>query len=84
MSERYACPGCGRILKWVPPSKWLNCEQWDASKAGDLFCDACPETTGTAGTADTGFAYFNVEHLDALRVPNRPTASFGGQTHEGE
>ena len=42
------CPKCGIKLRPVPPSPYLNSEQWDATKAGDWFraAAACPGTNG--------------------------------------
>ncbi len=81
-TEPYKCPGCGGKLGHVPPSKWMNDEQWDASKAGDYFCDECPESVGTASTSDTGYAYFNEEHLDATRVRAPQPATCRGATND--
>ena len=36
------CPQCKEPLQKVPPSKWLNEDQYATVKAGDWFCTACP------------------------------------------
>ncbi len=40
----FKCPDCGKPLEKVRQSATspLNAEQFDAMKAGDFFCDACP------------------------------------------
>ena len=40
----FKCPDCGKLLQEVRQSENspLNREQFDASKAGDFFCDSCP------------------------------------------
>lgn len=42
MPKLKKCPRCGGNLCTVPPSKWLNSDQWQASKAGDYYCVFCP------------------------------------------
>jgi hypothetical protein len=55
-----ACPKCGGAVKPVTQgeSSALNSEQFDAVRAGDWYCERCPQEAGTAGKARTGFAYF--------------------------
>lgn len=36
------CPQCGGRIEEVPPSKWMNAEQYAAVKPGDYFCKSCP------------------------------------------
>jgi hypothetical protein len=53
------CPNCKGILKKVAQTKlWLNDDQFDAVKAGDYYCEVCPEEKGTADKARTKYAYF--------------------------
>lgn len=57
MSAKIAavCPGCRGELVEVPRhGKWLNDEQWAASKAGDWFCRKCPDN----GRGKTGLCYW--------------------------
>lgn len=37
------CPQCKGPLEYVPMSRNLNSEQWDAVKAGDYYCEHCPD-----------------------------------------
>lgn len=37
------CPKCNGVLERVPPSNWLNADQYAAVKAGDWFCETCPD-----------------------------------------
>lgn len=55
------CPRCDKPLKAVPPSKWLNAEQWEAVKAGDYFCDSCPSNDRGNGR----FHYFWAAEVEA-------------------
>ncbi len=45
------CPGCRKPLQPVRYSRdsLFNREQFDASRAGDWFCDQCPGTRGRSG-----------------------------------
>jgi hypothetical protein len=53
------CPNCGRRVEPVTQSiSCLNSDQFDAVKAGDWYCTACPEDVGTAKKSISGFAYF--------------------------
>lgn len=53
------CPSCGGSLKIVEQTRFfLNSEQWDSTKAGDYYCDKCPESAGKAGKSKAGYAYF--------------------------
>lgn len=54
------CPSCGGLLKPVPPSNWMNAEQWDAVKAGDYFCERCPSNDRGRGR----FAYFWASEIE--------------------
>lgn len=63
-SPRLRCPGCGGKVEAVPPSKWMNSDQWDAVKAGDYFCEACPDD----GKGATGFAYWTTAEVEAASV----------------
>lgn len=59
MSETYPnagpnCPQCGGGLRCVPKSKWFNADQWDSMKAGDYFCEKCPDN----GRGKTGKCYW--------------------------
>lgn len=41
-----SCPGCDGPLVEVPRhSKWLNDDQYDAQKAGDWYCETCPDNS---------------------------------------
>lgn len=60
------CPICGGSLKAVPPSKWLNAEQWEAVKAGDYYCGTCPSN----GRGNGCFHYFwatEIEESDRVQ-----------------
>lgn len=49
------CPQCGSPLTEVPRrSNWLNADQYAASKAGDWFCESCPDN----GRGNSGLCYF--------------------------
>lgn len=38
------CPKCGGPLKECPRrSNWLNDDQYASVKAGDYFCETCPD-----------------------------------------
>lgn len=59
------CPRCDRPLKRVPKPSWMNSDQWDAVKAGDYFCEACPSNDRGNGP----FHYFWASEVeDADRV----------------
>lgn len=49
------CPQCQRVLQEVPRrSNWLNDDQYAAVKAGDWWCDHCPDN----GRGQTGLCYW--------------------------
>lgn len=50
------CPGCRKPLHEVRQSSgsMLNSDQFDAVRAGDWYCDACPSN----GRGNTAYAYF--------------------------
>jgi hypothetical protein len=48
------CPQCRNKLERVPDSKWMNSDQWEASKAGDWFCKTCPDN----GRSSSGLCYW--------------------------
>ena len=56
------CPQCQNDLKEVPRrSNSLNQYQYEASKAGDWFCETCPDN----GRGKTGFCYFSDAEVEA-------------------
>lgn len=64
------CPFCQGPLQIVKQTKhFLNEEQFAATKAGDYYCDKCPESAGRAGTAKTGYAYFWARQVTPKRSP---------------
>jgi hypothetical protein len=54
------CPNCGTKLKPVPRSRNLNSFQWASVKAGDWFCETCPDN----GRGKTGLCYWLDEELE--------------------
>lgn len=52
----FKCPDCGKQLQKVTRSAGspLNAEQFDAVRAGDWYCDACPGN----GRGNTNLRYF--------------------------
>ncbi len=55
------CPTCGGKLNYVPKSGNMNSDQWDAVKAGDWFCKACPDN----GRGKTGYCYWFDSEIEA-------------------
>lgn len=55
------CPQCGGNLKRVPGSNWLNEYQYAAVKAGDWFCETCPDNDRGA----SGLCYFWDREIEA-------------------
>lgn len=51
------CPGCQKVLEEISyPGGYLNRDQWESIRAGDLWCATCPSTIGN-GLGKSG-AYF--------------------------
>lgn len=48
------CPQCGKPLNRVPGSSWMNDDQYEAVKAGDWFCETCPDN----GRGNSGLCYW--------------------------
>lgn len=60
--SKHKCPNCSKPLKEVPRhSKWLNDDQYEASKAGDWFCENCPDN----GRGNSGLCYFWDREVEA-------------------
>lgn len=56
---RLKCPNCNRPVHPVTQSNsYLNSDQFDAIRAGDYYCESCPEEAGTAKKSPSGYAYF--------------------------
>ena len=55
------CPTCGGQLERVPRSTNMNSDQWDAVKAGDWFCETCPDND----RGQTGLCYWFNSELEA-------------------
>lgn len=55
------CPQCGGTLQRVPGSNWLNSDQYAAVKAGDWFCETCPDN----GRGQSGLCYWWDSEIDA-------------------
>ena len=55
------CPQCGGPLKKVPGSNWLNADQYAAVKAGDYFCETCPDN----GRGNSGLCYWWEREVEA-------------------
>jgi hypothetical protein len=50
------CPQCGERLKVPPRPYYLNREQWEATRAGDYYCERCPPRPGRE--ASSGYCYW--------------------------
>lgn len=60
------CPQCNAELKRVPRSNWLNDEQYEAVKAGDWFCETCPDNW----RGQSGLCYFWDSEIEAHERKN--------------
>jgi hypothetical protein len=58
------CPGCGGNLKRVPNSNWLNEDQYASCKAGDWFCEICPDN----GRGQSGLCYWWSAEVESFQA----------------
>jgi hypothetical protein len=58
------CPQCNGPLKHVPSSSWMSDEQYDAVKAGDYFCTACPSND----RGNEPLCYWNRSEVEAAEA----------------
>jgi hypothetical protein len=57
--SKLKCPNCNGSARPVTQSNsYLNSDQFDAIRAGDYYCETCPEEAGTAKKSQSGYAYF--------------------------
>lgn len=65
MSGTRRCPKCGGDLKSTGSGPgWMNREQWEASKAGDYFCETCRDP----GTKSGATYYFESDLASLVGV----------------
>lgn len=65
-SSSHPCPRCGRSLEKVsyrPGAGSLNRDQWESSRAGDWWCEACPDN----GRGNAGAYYWDRELVSEAR-----------------
>lgn len=55
------CPQCnGQLIEVPRHSNWLNDDQYAASKAGDWYCETCPDN----GRGGSGLCYWTDAEVD--------------------
>lgn len=56
------CPQCGNDLERVRNTGgWMTRDQFDAVKAGDWYCETCPDN----GRGNSGLCYWFASELEA-------------------
>lgn len=66
MGETKPCPQCGKPLERITyPGGYLNRDQWESVRAGDWWCEACPNN----GRGRSGAYFWNREITPTSPAP---------------